>query len=217
MMEQQLKERLVGATVLVVLAIIIIPVILDGPGSDKPSQQRLDLPAAQSNGERRTVRIPLDEPSKPAVEKRSAGQETPETEPPVSEPAETRPVAEAGSTSPETEAATSGTQPRIVEREPEETTAREPESQPATSKPAPASSQPWTVQVGSFSSEENAEGLVKRLKSLGYSDAFVSRYNDGSMIHYRVRVGGYADRDAAAARAEEIRSRSGEPARPAKN
>lgn len=213
MMEQQLKERLVGATVLVVLAIIVIPIVLDGPGSGKPAQQRLDLPAAGGDGERRTVRIPLDnEAGQAAQERNTVSQQEPE-EVPVTRPDAT----DAGDRQ--------GEESNALPEEPETTVAEvEPEESPVepavagnAATTANAASKPWTVQVGSFSSEQNAAGLVNRLKSLGYADAFVSRYDDGSRIHYRVRVGGFDDREAAAARAAEIRDRSGEPARPAKN
>lgn len=229
MMEQQLKERLVGATVLVLLGIILIPAILDGPGgrSDKV-EKRLDLPVAGGNSERRTVRIPLDD--EPRADQADAARQT--TDKPVAETTdaagvETPPNADemagapasgdtalANATDPEPAGdSTAGSELPADAGRPE---AAEPTNEGSQDQPV-ASTQPWTVQVGSFSSEENAAGLVERLRSLGYDDAYISRYDDGSRIHYRVRVGGYPDRERAAARAEQIRERSEQPARPAKN
>ena len=220
MMEQQLKERLVGATVLVLLAIILIPAILDGPdGSGDKVEKRLDLPVAGSGGERRTVRIPLDEPAVDATEETTGTSASADVEAsPLpasddatvdagagSEPADEPVEQTAGTPSAHDNGAAAAAS---TSASGDTTTGALPE------KPVDAT-QPWTVQVGSFSNEANAAGLVERLRSLGYDDAFVSRYDDGSRIHYRVRVGGYADREEAAGRAAEIRERSGQPARPA--
>ena len=45
-MDQHLKERLVGAAVLVVIGVLVIPVLLDGPPPDEPVPVGLELPAA---------------------------------------------------------------------------------------------------------------------------------------------------------------------------
>lgn len=230
MMEQQLKERLVGATVLVVLAIIVIPVVLDGPGGRDKVEERLDLPAA-GNGERRTLRIPLDQPagttesSPESAEPGSAEPGSAEPSPAPTRTADVQAGSDTAASSRETRgepAATkagqssanreSGNRQAVETRE-----AAADDSTPQESGTVAEAALPWTVQVGSFSNENNAQGLVERLQLLGYSAAHVSRYDDGSRVHYRVRVGGFADRDAAAAKAAEISERSGEPARPARN
>jgi DedD protein len=46
----------------------------------------------------------------------------------------------------------------------------------------------WVVQVGSFSSEENAKALLKRLKQGGYT-AFIEQLRNEADLAYRVRVG----------------------------
>ena len=44
-MNRQLKERIVGATVIVALGIIVIPWLLDGPAQSPQSvEQRIELP-----------------------------------------------------------------------------------------------------------------------------------------------------------------------------
>ena len=50
-MEQVLKERLVGAVVLVVVSVAIIPWVLDGPNRSHRTTESFDLPAATSNSE----------------------------------------------------------------------------------------------------------------------------------------------------------------------
>jgi hypothetical protein len=64
-MERNLKERIVGATVIVALGIIIIPWLLDGPAqSSRPVERALELPPAEQPG--RTYTIPLDPGCGPA-------------------------------------------------------------------------------------------------------------------------------------------------------
>jgi len=198
-MDVRLKERLVGATVLVFAAVLFIPMVLDGPDSDRQVSHRVELPDPAAPA-RRTVRIALDSAQEPAAET-GAARKLPE--PDVNEPA-------------------------TVDLTPGQTAARNvPDEQPAVTiakKPAeraPAQAAgdtraPWTVQVGSFSQNDNAEALAAKLRTLEYP-AYVSRFNDGTRVHYRVRVGGFPSRDAAQIRAEEIRTRTGEPASPVQN
>ena len=47
MMEQALKERIVGAIVLVAVVVLVVPVFLDGPADDgKMISERVLLPAS---------------------------------------------------------------------------------------------------------------------------------------------------------------------------
>lgn len=198
-MEIRLKERLVGAMVLVLVAVIFIPMVLDGPNANRRISQSVALPDPAESDARRTVRLDLD----------AAASETP-----VESTAES---------------STGSTEPVAIDLVPsqEQTAARTPEAnespKPVTSKPEATASQPmasedvadasWTVQAGSFSSDENAETLAAKLRKLGHP-AYVSRYNDGKRTHYRVRVGGFPSRDAAQRKADEIRAETGEPATP---
>lgn len=197
-MDIRLKERLVGAAVLVLAAVLFIPMVLDGPTSNRQVSQSVELP---SMGDRKTVRIALDAENDTTtrdVQELSAAQRD--------EPATV-------DLTPKQEAARD-----LPSEQPQVTATKAPEKQPAKS----ASSQtreadaPWTVQLGSFSKDDNAETLAAQLRELGYP-AYVSRFNDGERLHYRVRVGGFPSRDAAQVRADELRAKTGEPARPVQN
>lgn len=67
----------------------------------------------------------------------------------------------------------------------------------------------WAVQVGSFSSQDNAERLRDELKKKGYR-AFVTRLNDDKRTLYRVRVGPERDRDRADLLARRLK-KDGQP------
>lgn len=206
-MDVQLKERLVGAGVLVLAAVLFIPMVLDGPNPDRQVSQRVELPAADDS-ERRTIRIDLKAGGSTRGETASDGFEEPV----------------AVDLTPAQEAEAVAAQPEIpVVRQPEKSVAATEKPQdevPATEREAeePASTQsaPWTVQVGSFSQSDNAEALAAKLRGLEFP-AYVSRFRDGNRTHYRVRVGGFPSRDAALVRAGEIRAKTGEPASPVQN
>ncbi len=70
-MDRGLKERLVGAAMLVALGVWLVPWILDGPGrSDPPESEALELPAPTASTPLRSHTITLDndrEPPTPAA------------------------------------------------------------------------------------------------------------------------------------------------------
>ena len=63
-MEQQLKQRLIGAVVLVSLAVIFIPVILEGP-DDEWVPRTHDIPTPPELDYRASMDLPLPEPDTP--------------------------------------------------------------------------------------------------------------------------------------------------------
>jgi DedD protein len=180
--EQQLKERLVGAVVVVALGVVLIPLLLDGPpGPTGPRSIGLELPAPDSDSRTHTIRL---------------GE--PREQPPVARPAPSAPPErspERGSVS-RTPVPTPEQQPAAVE----------PESPPVESAPVrvepPVPAQPetgeWAVQVGSFSNPDNAGRLSRQLSAEGFP-AFVARLvTDGRTMH-RVRVGPVDSRESAEA------------------
>jgi cell division septation protein DedD len=72
----------------------------------------------------------------------------------------------------------------------------------ATDKTSEHGTPGWTVQLGTFSSRENAAHLVAGLKSHGFSASIAEATKNGHKL-YRVRVG--AERDRAAAQKLQAR------------
>lgn len=173
-MNEQLKKRLVGAIVLVALAVIFLPMLLEGDkrsgipmfGSNVPE------PPASRIG---VVDIPLQVPPPPAEAPVVVERELP-PEPVVAAPAAppvTTTIAEAPVPEPQPKPA-APVQPV------------KPAEVAASSKPAAAES--WAVQVGSFSEQGNAGRLRDSLRSKGYP-AYVEQVKLASGTSYRVRVG----------------------------
>ena len=64
----------------------------------------------------------------------------------------------------------------------------------------------WAVQLGSFSSQENAERLAADLRKEGYA-AFLSQLQTGSGKLHRVRVGPQKDRASAESMASKLNAK----------
>jgi len=182
--DRALKERIIGAAVLVVVVVLVVPVFLDGPPqSGEIVSERVPLPGQAAEGETRTVVLDRDRDE------------------PVPVPA---PVTE-----PETERA----QPVQPESKPgpKPETSPEPEpkpepAKPAAQQPAPAGESPtgmWAVQLGSFGNQQNAERLAADLRKQGFA-AFLSQLSTGSGELHRVRIGPQKDRESAEAMAERL-------------
>lgn len=58
-------------------------------------------------------------------------------------------------------------------------------------KPVSSSDSHYKVQVGAFRSKNNADNSLKKMKSLGYSDAFIKTVTISGTPMYRVQVGAF--------------------------
>jgi len=186
-MEPILKQRLIGAIVLVSLAVIFIPIILEGPDDewtprshsipDKPQMDyradvELALPAETLEVEEAIAveALPREQPEieyKPAVP--PAPEKTRGAEVPLPVPSPVKPP-----------------EPARVEQPPRV------KATPAA-VPKPQSLKGWFVQVGSFGQEMNASGLRDRLVAAGYP-VRLQAVELGKKHAYRVMVGPSASR-----------------------
>ena len=187
-MEQGLKERLVGATVLVVLAVVFVPMILDGPDAPPAAVPTTlaPVPSGQS-----TLRYDLDAPLPGSTPAAVPAKPTPTGDASVERSASVKP-------SPTSVAPDAPSPPK-------------PTATPADKALAPTPG--WAAQVGSFSKEATALSVVGDLKAKGFK-AFVMPHRDGKQILYRVRIGPVATREAADALAKKVTTRTGQAARP---
>jgi DedD protein len=213
-MDQGLKERLVGAAVLVAIAVWLIPWVLDGPEAPLESGgSSLQLPAAEEPMPMRTQTLRLGDapesgsaapspvaPTPPPAEPVAAAEPPPATPAAVTEdePAETPAVA---AVRPESERAAPVTTTPPPAAPP--ATARTPPK--PTASAAPAASGDWIVQLGSFGEEANARRLAQQSGTFGYK-AEVSSYQSGGRTLYRVRVGPAKSRAAADATASALKA-----------
>ncbi len=177
MEKSQLRQRLIGALVLVALVAMIVPFFLGNP-PDSPSEQIASIPPApeQIPGadipiEEGTAEIPVD-------------GVTPDT---VIDAA-TPPLPVAPAKHEDTSSVAPSTiKPPVPAPKPLPAPAARPSvnETPDRQSAGPAA---WVVQLGSFSNEQNAWALRDKLRNKGYR-AFVERVSEGSNIVIRVRIG----------------------------
>ncbi len=197
-MDQGLKERLVGAAVLVAIAVWLIPWVLDGPEAGvETAASSLQLPVAEEPMPMRTQTLRLGDSPEPSVE---AAAMPPATAPAAGATAEPgRNAAEDRAPDEEsTVVASAGGAERGAPAAPPPA----PTTQP---KPAAAATGDWMVQLGSFGEEANARRIAQQAGTYGYK-AEVSPSKSGGRTLYRVRVGPQATRAAADAAASALRA-----------
>ncbi|HET7921913.1 MAG TPA: SPOR domain-containing protein [Gammaproteobacteria bacterium] len=167
-MDIGIKERVIGAVVLVVIGIIVIPWVLQGPAPDTAVTRSLTLPAASTSAAPREYRMDLNTaaPAQPVIQ-------SPATTPAAPPTASGREQAGPG--------VTQSIQRSNVEPQPDAT---------ASAKGG------WMVQAGSYAGKSNALRLQKTLQARGYR-VVISAHTSGGKTWYRVRVGPYASRTAA--------------------
>lgn len=168
-MEPVTKQRIVGGLVLVALALIIIPLVIDFSQETTESSLEITVPAAPD--EMKMTVMPLQEWSQkmdPAVDPQ-AEVVTPTMTP---RPKPSAPVAAP------VPAATA-------------------EQVSGVQSPAASSTEQWMVQAGSFTTEEKAKAFNDRLKGMGYPVFYVKGNDGGGESVFRVRVGPVPDRAGA--------------------
>jgi DedD protein len=210
-MDESLKARLIGAAVLVALAVILIPELLTGRG---PAHASAPAPA----GDRGTRTIVIDVGGNGATP--SAGPAASvDREPGLLAPAAQAQVQESV---PEPAATLADTNPAPVAAGAAATASPAPAATPAAT-PAPAAAPPaqapravspapaeargaWAVQVGAFGSTGAADKVINELRSAGFR-AYVSPVQRGGKTLYRVRVGPEPERARADALAATLKGR----------
>ena len=226
-MDRSLKARLIGASVLVLLVVLIVPELLSGRKASTG-----ETPAvAQGDGPTRTYTIELGKPGSAAAGATMprAGF-TPETPPLASEQAQRatprpEPVASQvapaqAASAPSQEASTrtgvaSQARGAASPTESRAASVRRPdaEASPVAERAATTaagdnkpSRGTWSVQVGAFGSSESARMLVEQLEADGFSAYVSSVDRNGKKLH-RVRVGPEPVRASADALAGRLKAR----------
>jgi DedD protein len=190
-MEVRVRERLIGALVLVAIVVLVVPAILKGRGSGPPESpseatRQIEMPtSAVPTPPVESVLVPEPvadaTPTPPAPKRAQQAPLPPEPGP------DRRTGRDAGES-------LSAAKPQAAAEVP---------AKPQSATPASASATTaWAVQLGAFSNRDKAEQLVAQLKERRYA-AFVLEYRASGQVLYRVRVGPEQDR----ARAEEIAAR----------
>jgi DedD protein len=221
-----LKQRLVGAVVIISLAVIFLPMLFTGKGelgtvefeSSIPPEPvyEIQAPSLSDNEAPAPAKVLKPVPlSEPVAQKAAAA------DPEQNKPKPNKSASQEGSNTAQTaeretaeKAAQAASQQNTHLKQPAPPKPKKPSGQQSPAPPespqdsAPKSTAPkvveqtdpdvtgWVVQVGSFSKQNNATALRNRLREKGMS-SFVVKAQTGKGLVYRVRVGPELERSGA--------------------
>ena len=183
-MDPQLRQRLLGACVLVALAVLLVPVLLDG-GYRETALNRRDLgPMPADDFPEQAAGLPADlqagidagmDADPAALAARAGVEAAPDSAPTVDGDPSTRgPEAAPGKA------------------------ARAASPVAAQASRSPVREPRWAVQIAALSSREKADALAKRLQAAGHK-AYVVESREAGGTLFRVRAGPLPERSAALA------------------
>ena len=155
----QLKQRIVGAIVLVALGVIFIPIILDREEAGISGSNIPDVPKQLEKLADRQLPATPAMPTKPETTRQIVDEHT--------EPVKTPPAPDAVT---------------------DTSTAKPDKPEKATQPPTEGKQRAWVVQVASFSERKKALALRDRLRKAKYI-TFVESISSKQNVLYRVRVG----------------------------
>lgn len=186
-MDRRLKERMTGAVVLILLAVIFIPMILDDSAYEDVEITSTNIPPVPDMNFRSDI-VPLEElpplepPSLPVMELPQADI--------------TATVGAADTAEPKVNNQVPATGSITTTPAPADITGLESPSSDQVSEPVPVQSEDtsarsmsaWVIQLGSFTSQVNADGLVRRLQNEGFP-AYIEQVKAETGTVFKVRVG----------------------------
>jgi cell division septation protein DedD len=190
-LQDQLKERLTGAAILVVVVVLLVPEMFRG----RPAGVTERSAAGPEGALVRTYNIDL--------------RDSPAALPPAVAQQPATAVQPAAAAPPAAAAAPIVTAPTAVALPaPAAAPAAAPAVAPPAARQADAAVSGWTVQVGSFTRRDFAERMVKQVRSRGFTVEAVGPDDRGL---YRVRSAPMAERAAALALKQKMQARGLKP------
>lgn len=210
-MDEQLKARLIGAAILVLIAVLLVPELLSGR---KPAGQAEPEPGAAPGTRSFTIELGgrSAEPSgdvatsagatrdvEPAGSAATTGKRPDDAPEPASEHAVVQP-------SQETEGSGPAVDPDAPTAGPPAESARPADDASPAVEARPQADGAWAVQVGAFGSEKSARKLADQLGADGF-DVFVTATSRSGRTLHRVRVGPVPDRTSAERLAARLKER----------
>jgi len=221
-MDPALKNRLIGASVLIVLAIIFLPMLFDGKTGAESDLTRIDITEAPARDFETRV-VPLDLPAAPGSVAAAAGvgdspiQATgsdPSTDPATALPTAAAPLETLTTvTAPSSKPADAMPEPIV----PAATTATGPVTPAASAvdgrnaaavtpaAPAASRSGRFVVNLGSYANADNARELAALLGKSGLSPGSEVLERNGARVT-RLRLGPYATRGLAESARLKVRA-----------
>lgn len=206
-MDTALRNRLTGAVILVLLAVLLLPELLTGAGGTATRTPSTAGATPEGGAPLQTLQIDLSGTARgpagsapPPPEVMDGQAEGLDVDPAAPPPVVRLPVPEAITTAPPTAAPPAAVPPAAVPP-----AAAPPTAAPPTAVSVDPTATRFYVQVGTFATRERAVVAQKDLARRGFK-VTINETTSGARRLHRVRVGPVADRAAAVALEARLRS-----------
>lgn len=188
-----LKQRLIGASVLIALAVIFVPMFLDGAGHRERVAMKMDIPPEPD--------FKFEEKLPSLSEMGSERLGAPDPQPAFAlQPLQPRSQSQPEPQSSSSDGVLPPPKPALADK-PVAKIREDVPPPPPKAKPRPVAksdTRGWVVQVGSFKQKSNAVALRDKLTAAGYS-VFEEQVGSSRAPIFRVKVGPERKRDRAMA------------------
>ena len=197
-MDQNIKNRLVGIIVVFALAVIFLPIILDGSGVNKDKLEIVipEQPEIAENPDFEPKLIELKEKvdSLPELDARLIDENSPESK--------TEPLS---GTTVETESASTSSSDTQSKTETKVETVVKADVEVKTKDKSGGDS--WVLQVGSFQERKKALIQRDRLRKSNIAAVFIEQFDIDNKANYRVRLGPFLNRDQTRVAQNKIKAK----------
>ena len=188
-MDQNIKNRLVGIIVIFALAVVFLPMILDGSGVHKDKFEVVipPPPIVEANPEFDTRIIELNARAEaiPELEQRFVDE--------VSSAEQAEPAA--------------ATSQIPAEKKADAAAAKAPASPTAAIETPKVGGDSWVLQVGSYQDRKKALVQRDKLRKSNVSAVFIEQFNVNNKPSYRVRLGPFINREQTRVAQNKIKAK----------
>ena len=195
-MDQNIKQRLVGIAVIFALAVIFLPMVLDGSGVQKKTL-KVEIPEyskipARSDFNEKMIELEDRVEAISELEPRFVDEKSTTTQSRIERSEEKRSKTRIAESQKEAE-----TKPEEISKQ--EPAKKEPEKQ--------AGGDSWVLQVGSFRDQQKAFSQRDRVRKSKIAAVFIEQFNIDGKASYRVRLGPFADKEQSKIAQNKIKAK----------
>ena len=186
-LKKRARRRLVGAAALALLAVIVLPIVMDS--EPKPTGQEIQIRIPSQDSDSLAARVI---PAHPAPTPLPKAQETPNQETPKPLPVPETPAAKAADTT------VKPTMPPAANNvtETKAEAAKKAEVVRAEAVLEGKDSGQWIVQLGAYQNAANVKQLTNKIKDMGLP-SYTEKFDSSQGLRTRVRAGPFKSREAA--------------------
>ena len=207
--QQRARHRLIGAAVLVLIAVVGLPRILDNKPKSAPNDiavnivTSLPIPGSDAKPEEKPKAEVIAEPAKEAPKVAAAPEPKAEVkteakpEPKVEAKVETKPA-------PNKSVGLGLAAGEEIVTAPSPKSAGAPDNAPSNA--VSNGSGKYVIQIGAFASEERAKGWIAKLKEQKIPNYVLNKNGTDGTKLFILRAGPYTDKDAAEAAEKKIKA-----------